>query len=98
MKKLVKKEIAINVSENAGVPFSHAASMVDFLFNTIIKESEAGARVSLMGIGDFYYRDKPKREGRNPATGEIHEIKARRTLCLALSYTLKQEINREVEA
>lgn len=98
MKKLIKKEIANNVSENAGVPFSRADSMVDFLLNKIAEESKAGARVSLAGVGDFHYRDKPRREGRNPKTGETHEIKARRTLCLALSYRIKKEINREVEA
>lgn len=98
MKKLIRKDIALSVSKHTDLSFYKCDEMVSFLFQEIAREAESGSQVKLGGIGVFYFRDKSRRRGRNPKTGDEHEIKARRKLCLSLCTRLRQDINKEIKA
>lgn len=47
---------------------------------TIIDALKKGDKVSLMGLGSFYVKTRKARIGRNPKTGEVVNISARRVL------------------
>jgi len=57
-----------------------ARDAVNRAIHTIIGALKKGDKVSLMGLGSFYVKTRKARIGRNPKTGEVVNISARRVL------------------
>jgi len=58
---------------------------------------ETGEKVKVSGFGIFEVKDKKDRKGRNPQTGEILTIGARRILNFKPSNLLREAINRAAD-
>ncbi len=57
-----------------------ARDAVNKAIQTIIDNLKKGDKVALMGLGSFYVKTRKARVGRNPKTGEVVNISARRVL------------------
>lgn len=89
---LTKAEIAEVLFERVGLNKREAKDMVETFFDEIRLALEAGDPVKLSGFGNFQIRDKPQRPGRNPKTGEIIPIAARRVVTFHASQKLKAQV------
>lgn len=72
-----------------------AGIILDEFFDEIIEALARDEDVKLRGFGRFNVHHKPSRPGRNPKTGEEHEIKARRSIKFAPSQHLIARVNGE---
>ena len=54
-----------------------ARAFVEQVFEEITHSLEQGKEVTIVGLGKFKLQHKRSRMGRNPGTGEPHEITAR---------------------
>ncbi len=63
--------------------------MLEIIKNTL----ENGEDMLLSGFGKFCVRDKKKRRGRNPATGDRMMLDARRVVVFKCSGMLRDKIN-----
>ena len=63
------------------------------VFNTMKDTLSLGEKIKISGFGNFEVRDKRARVGRNPQTGEVIEISARRLLTFKPSQVLKNALN-----
>ncbi len=62
-------------------------------FTKVVGETlQSGDKISLVGFGTFSVNDKEARTGRNPMTGEIIEIKAKRVAKFKVGAELAQRI------
>jgi integration host factor subunit alpha len=66
--------------------------MVEAFFAEIRNTLEAGDMVKLSGFGNFSVRDKASRPGRNPKTGELVPIAARRVVNFHASQKFKEVV------
>ena len=66
--------------------------MVDAYFDLIAQSLVQGEEVKLSGFGNFQIRTKAPRPGRNPRTGELIPIEARRVVTFHASTKLKEQI------
>ncbi|MEG0719047.1 MAG: HU family DNA-binding protein, partial [Comamonas sp.] len=66
--------------------------MVDAYFDLIANSLVEGEEVKLSGFGNFQIRTKAPRPGRNPRTGELIPIEARRVVTFHASTKLKEQI------
>src|SRR3546814_1558486 len=66
--------------------------IVDTFFEEIRESLARGVEVKLSGFGNFQVRDKPPRPGRNPKTGEVIPIAARRVVTFHASQKLKSVV------
>lgn len=57
-----------------------------------IGELAKGEDVSVPGFGKFAVKDRPERQGRNPATGETMTIAASRKLSFTAAKELKNKL------
>ncbi len=89
---MTKADIVERIYKEAGFTKKEAADLVDLVFNTIKDTLARGEKVKISGFGNFSIRDKAKRVGRNPQTGEAMEISARRVLTFKPSQVLKEDI------
>ena len=66
--------------------------MVDAFFEQISQALVSGDEVKLSGFGNFQLRTKAPRPGRNPRTGELIPIQARRVVTFHASQKLKDSV------
>lgn len=95
---LTKAELAETLFERVGLNKREAKDMVDAFFDEIRLALEQGDPVKLSGFGNFQVRDKPQRPGRNPKTGEVIPISARRVVTFHASQKLKQLVEKPPSA
>lgn len=69
-----------------------AVLLVEQFFEEIRLALENGEDVKLAGFGNFELRDKKQRPGRNPRTGEVIPVSARRVVTFHPSQKLKEKI------
>ncbi len=79
MSTITKKELALLVSESTGFKKNLTAEMVDSLFVAMRNNLIEGERIEIRGFGVFQVKDtRPKPAARNPRTGEVIYVPARR--------------------
>lgn len=86
---LTKAQLADKLFDNIGLNKRETKDMVDAFFDLIVKELKAGNDVKISGFGNFQLRSKSPRPGRNPRTGELISIEARRVVTFHASHKLK---------
>jgi integration host factor subunit alpha len=91
---LTKAELAELLFDRVGLNKREAKDIVDTFFEEIRDSLVRGVEVKLSGFGNFQVRDKPPRPGRNPKTGEIIPIAARRVVTFHASQKLKGIVER----
>lgn len=89
---LTKAELAEQLFEQVGLNRREAKEIVDVFFEQIRDTLARGDEVKLSGFGNFQVRNKPPRPGRNPKTGEVVPIDARRVVTFHASQKLKDAV------
>jgi len=90
--ELTKAEMAENLFEEMGLNKLEAKELVGVFFEEIRIALEHGYEVKLSGFGNFILRDKNRRPGRNPKTGEKIPISARRVVTFRPGQKLKARV------
>ncbi|MBI5040150.1 MAG: integration host factor subunit alpha [Gammaproteobacteria bacterium] len=89
---LTKAELAEKLFEELGLNKREAKELVEMFFEEVRLALENGSQVKLSGFGNFDLRDKNKRPGRNPKTGEEIPITARRVVTFRPGQKLKSRV------
>ncbi|MDB1145153.1 MAG: integration host factor subunit alpha [Alcaligenaceae bacterium] len=92
-KTLTKAELAEMLFNDVGLNKREAKEMVDCFYEEIRETLSKGEQVKLSGFGNFQVRDKSSRPGRNPKTGEMIPISARRVVTFHASQKLKARVD-----
>ncbi|MDR0275629.1 MAG: integration host factor subunit alpha [Burkholderiaceae bacterium] len=94
---LTKAQLADMLFEQIGLNKRESRDMIDAFFAIISQGLAAGEDVKLASFGNFQVRLKALRPGRNPRTGEMIPIAARRVVTFHASQKLKDQIQGEQE-
>ena len=73
-----KAELIAKLSEDAGITKTQANDALDSFIEAVTKTLKGGGKVTLVGFGTFSVSKRSARNGRNPQTGAIIKIKARK--------------------
>jgi DNA-binding protein HU-beta len=73
-----KRELILQVAEDAGLTQAEATKAVDSVLRAISGSWEKGDEVRLVGFGTFSVAKRKASTGRNPRTGETMIVKAKR--------------------
>ena len=87
---VTKQELADHLVVTMGLTGKESKKLVESFFNTIRATLIAEEDVKLHGFGNFTLREKRARPGRNPQTGEVVPITARRVVTFRASHLLKE--------
>lgn len=90
---LTKAELAEALFEELGLNKREAKEFVDLFFEKIREQLENGESIKLSGFGNFDLRDKNRRPGRNPKTGEEIPISARRVVTFRPGQKLRLRVS-----
>ncbi len=89
---LTKADMAESLFNQLGLNKREARELVDVLFEDLRVALTSGEQVKLSGFGNFDLRDKDRRPGRNPKTGEEIPITARRVVTFRPGQKLKSRV------
>jgi DNA-binding protein HU-beta len=73
-----KAELIDKIAKDAGVTKVQANDALDSFTNAVVGALKKGDRVTLVGFGTFSVSERSARNGRNPQTGAVIKIKARK--------------------
>ena len=90
---LTKAHLADSIQNQLGLPKNQSIQAVESIIEIIKKTLENGEDVLITGFGKFYVKEKGKRRGRNPATGEDLMLGSRRVVRFKCSDKLRERIN-----
>jgi len=90
-----KKDLALVVAKDTDCKKSLAAKMVDSVFTAMRKSLINGDRIEIRGFGVFEVKDtRPKPAARNPRTGDVIYVPARRKTHFKPGKLLKEALHR----
>ncbi len=73
-----KAELVAKLSEDAGITKAQANAALDSFTQAVTKTLKGGGKVTLVGFGTFTVSKRAARTGRNPQSGEVIKIKAKK--------------------
>jgi len=90
---LTKADIIEAIQEENGYSRKQSSEITEILLEIIKRPLESGEDVLVSGFGKFQIKDKQKRKGRNPATGDDMILPSRRVVTIKCSERLKDKVN-----
>jgi DNA-binding protein HU-beta len=88
-----KSELIEAVAEQADLPKTSVSKVLDAFLETVSATLASGEEIALVGFGTFTVKDRPERQGRNPATGQPMTIAAARVPSFRPGKALKETVN-----
>jgi len=73
-----KAELIAKIADDAGITKTQANSSLDSFVEAVTKTLKGGGKVTLVGFGTFSVSKRQARNGRNPQTGAVIKIKAKK--------------------
>lgn len=89
---MTKTQLTRSLAEKLELPNKTAATFLDCLADTAIKETKKNGVFVLPGIGRLVKAHRKARAGRNPQTGETIQIKAKTVVKFRVAKTVKDAI------
>ena len=93
---LTKADLIDSVQNNHDMSRQKCSQLVESIMETMKERLENGEDILVSGFGKFCVKDKRKRRGRNPATGDDLMLDARRVVVFKCSGVLRDKINGKV--
>ncbi|MBZ6377072.1 integration host factor subunit alpha [Pacificimonas flava] len=90
---LTRAELGEVVHEELGLSRSESVQLVETVLDTVSDALVRGENVKISSFGSFILRDKNRRMGRNPKTGEEVPIEPRRVMTFRPSQIMREKIN-----
>ena len=95
MHTVTRAHLAETIYAQVGLSRNESADLLETVLDRMAATLEAGDSVKISGFGTFSVRQKGRRIGRNPKTGEEVPILPRRVLVFRPSHVLKARVNAE---
>jgi DNA-binding protein HU-beta len=90
-----KSDLVEKIASATGISKTSAAGAIDTLVDSVTSTLKKGGRVTLVGFGTFSVSQRKARNGRNPQTGGVIKIAARRVAKFTPGVELKKHVNKK---
>ncbi len=87
-----KAELVEKIAEQAKLTKVDAERALNAFINVVTASLKEGEDVALVGFGTFTIGDRAERQGRNPQTGEVITISAKKVVKFKPGKALKEEL------
>ena len=91
-KTITKSDIVDHLHSTLGLNKSESKEIVESFFNEIAESLVKDEEVKLSGFGNFELIRKKARPGRNPKTGEVVTVSARKVVTFRAGQKLRNKV------
>ncbi len=88
-----KADLIDSLYKQLGLSKARSTNVIESLLEIVKKILESGEDVLISGFAKFCVKEKGRRRGRNPQTGEVLMLDARRLVTFRCSGRLRDRIN-----
>jgi len=88
-----KLELIKTLRNECQVTKKEAATIVDLFFNEMANALAKGDRVEIRGLCSFYVKEYDSYKGRNPKTGEMVDVAAKKLPFFKCGMELKERVD-----
>ena len=88
-----KSQLVDAMAKDAGISKSAAKKALESFLNNVEGALKKGNKVALIGFGSFSVITRPSRKGRNPRTGEMITIPAKKVVKFKAGSELSKSVN-----
>jgi integration host factor beta subunit len=81
------------VESNAALSRKESELVVNIIFDSMCDALKKGEKVEIRGFGSFTIREREAREARNPKSGDVVRIPAKRTPFFKTGKELRERVN-----
>jgi len=86
------KQVVDQIAETFNLTKKLANEVVTTVIEGITRELKADGKIKVKGLGTLTIKDKTARQGRNPKTGEVIEIAAKKAVAFKAEKSLVEDI------
>ena len=90
-----KADLIDRIASEAGITKTQAGTAVETLVSSVTASLKKSERVALVGFGTFSVSQRKARNGRNPQTGSVIKIAARKVAKFTPGVELKKAVNKK---
>jgi integration host factor subunit beta len=91
---MTKSELVEKIMEANGLlSRKDSEQVVNIIFDAMTEALRSGDKVEIRGFGSFTVRQREPREARNPKSGEVVSIPAKRTPFFKTGKELRERVN-----
>ena len=90
-----KTDLIDKIAAGAGITKTQAATAIEHMITGVTGALKKGDRVTLVGFGTFGVSQRKARNGRNPQTGAVIKIAARKVARFTPGLELKKAVNKK---
>ena len=90
-----KGDLIDKIAASTGISKTAAGAAIDTVVDAVTVALKKGDRVTLVGFGTFSVSHRKARNGRNPQTGKVLKIAARRVAKFTPGVELKKHVNKK---
>ena len=90
---MTKNELIQQFAEKAEIPKVQSEIIVNQFFGSIFDALTKGLSVEIRGLGTFHVKNYRARKGRNPKSGRIVDVPAKKLPCFRVGKELKIMLN-----
>ena len=91
---MIKSELIKYLSEKVGVTHEVAELAVNTIFNSMTEALIKDESIEIRGFGSFKVRKYQGRKGRNPKTGQLIDVAAKKRPFFKVGKELKERVNK----
>ncbi len=81
------------LAEEQDISRNIAREIIDIMFDSMTSSLSSGDRVEIRGFGSFKIKNYGEYKGRNPKTGEIVSVKAKKLPFFKVGKELKERVD-----
>ena len=91
---MTKSELVEKIVEANGILTRKESELVvNIVFDSMSEALKKGEKVEIRGFGSFTVRERDAREARNPKSGEVVDIPAKKTPFFKTGKELRERVN-----
>lgn len=90
---MTKADLVDEIARNSDFTRKDAEVIVQTVLDSIVEALQDGDKIELRGFGTFRLRERRARRGRNPKTGEVVDVPAKKVPHFKPGKDLKDLIN-----
>jgi nucleoid DNA-binding protein len=89
---LTRLELARGIADRTGGSIRQGEEILELILHSIAAALSRGERVELRGFGTFYVHTRNARNGRNPMTGEVVLVPAKKVAKFKVSKEIAKKL------
>lgn len=88
-----KKELVEILAANNDMTKAASGKVIDAIFDVMTSALTKGEKVTIPGFGTIEVRDRAAKQSRNPRTGEMVQVPAKKAVVFKPGKSLKDTVN-----